>query len=64
MKVITKTPKKVVLEITEAQILEFGFDVLWDKVRNLYPVTSYELFQVNKDKDNSKIIYIELMKKS
>ncbi len=63
MKVVTKTTKKVVLEITETQIEEFGFDIMWDKVRNLYPIAKYYIFQVIKDKDNPKIIFIELLKK-
>lgn len=63
MKVVTKTTKKVVLEITETQIEEFGFDIMWDKVRNLYPISKYYIFQVIKDKDNPKIIFIELLKK-
>lgn len=62
MKVVTKTPKKVVLEITETQIEEFGFDAMWDKVRNLYPIAKYSIFQVITDKDNPKNIFIELLK--
>lgn len=62
MKIVTKTHKKVVLEITENQIEEFGFDIMWDKVRNLYPISKYSIFQIVKDKDNQKIIFVELIK--
>ena len=63
MKLVTKTPKKVVLEIAESQIKELGFDIMWDKVRNLYPFSKYEIFQIVPDKENLKTIFVELLKK-
>ena len=62
MKLITKTPKKVVLEIRKSKLKEVGFDHLWDEVRFHYPDATYNLFSIT-DEDKSMFIEFDLKKK-
>lgn len=61
MKLITKTPKKVVLEIKKSKLIEIGFDELWDEVRNSYPHTTYDLFKITNE-EKSMFIEFDLKK--
>ena len=60
MKLILKTMEKIVIEIHSVEVENDGFDFLWDKIRNVYKVEKYEIFNIEKDKKN-KIIYVELI---
>jgi len=61
MKLITKTPKKVVLEIKKSKLKEVGFDHLWDEVRFYYPDATYNLFSIT-DEDKSMFVEFDLKK--
>lgn len=61
MKLITKTPKKVVLEIKKSKLKEIGFDLLWDEVRFSYPDATYNLFSIT-DEDKSMFVEFGLKK--
>jgi len=61
MKLITKTPKKVVLEIKKSKLREVGFDQLWDEVRDAYPDATYNIFKIT-DEERSMFIEFDLKK--
>lgn len=50
MKTIERTAKKIVIEITKAEMKQKGFDAIWDEIRenfsaNLYEIDSVENFE-------------------
>ena len=60
MRLILKTIQKVVIEVHSKEVEDVGFDAIWDKIRNVYKMDKYEIFNVEKDKEKS-LIYIELV---
>lgn len=60
MRLISKTMEKVVIEVHTKEVENDGFDFLWDKIRNVYKMEKYEIFNIEKDKDKT-LIYIELV---
>jgi hypothetical protein len=60
MRLILKTMEKVVIEVHEKEVADNGFDYLWDKIRDIYKMDKYEIFNIEKDKDKT-LIYIELV---
>lgn len=59
MKLISKSKEKIVIEIHFTEIDNEGFDYLWDKIREVYNVDNYSIFNIEKDK-NQALIYVEL----
>jgi len=60
MRLIMKTMEKVVIEVHTKEVENDGFDYLWDKIRNVYKIDEYEIFNIEKDK-NKTLIYVELI---
>jgi len=60
MRLVIKTFKKVVIEVTNKEIEEKGFDDIWDKIRNVYDINNYEIFIIETNQEK-QITYIELM---
>jgi hypothetical protein len=60
MKVIVKTANKIVWEASVDEIIAKGFDAIWDNIRTSYPSDKFSIFTVEKDKNNSGIIFFEL----
>jgi intein-encoded DNA endonuclease-like protein len=60
MRLILKTMEKVVIEVHTKEVENDGFDFLWDKIRDVYKMDKYEIFNIEKDK-NKTLIYIELI---
>lgn len=60
MRLILKTMEKVVIEAHVKEIENDGFECLWDKIREIYKMDKYEIFNIEKDKDKT-LIYIELV---
>lgn len=63
MKLVAKTMKKVVIELTTNEIEEVGFECLWDRIRGTYKAEHYDVYSIAASKENDKIIFIELIKK-
>jgi hypothetical protein len=63
MRLILKTMEKVIIEAHVKEVEDEGFDFLWDKIRNVYKMDKYEIFNIEKDEYKS-LIYIELIPKS
>ena len=57
MNVLTKTPKKVVIQIEVKKINENGFDVVWDEIRNEFPEDKFYLNNIDIDTENSAIFF-------
>lgn len=56
MKLVSKTSDRVVLEVTETEMSNCGFDDIWDRVRVVYNKESFDIFSINKA-DNSSLNY-------
>ena len=59
MRTVEKTTKKIIIEITAEEVLQSGFEKLWDDIRVLYPEKSYELVSVIESA-SKMIMIIEL----
>ena len=59
MRLIIKTTKKVIIEAHSKEIEDNGFDYIWDKIRDVYKIEDYDVFTIEKDKENA-LIFIEL----
>lgn len=59
MKLIFKSTKKIVVEIQMSEIKRNGFDFIWDKIRTKYNVNSYDIFNIEKDKEEN-FVFVEL----
>lgn len=57
MRVITKTPKKVVLEIEKSTINKKGFDYVWDEIRDVFLEKDFIILCVNSD---SNYVFFQL----
>jgi predicted transcriptional regulator len=44
MRLVSKTTKKVVIEVHTKEIDDNGFDYIWDKIRSVYKIKDYEIF--------------------
>jgi intein-encoded DNA endonuclease-like protein len=62
MILVSKTLKKVVIEVHTKEIEDKGFDYIWDKIREVYKINDYEIFTIEKSKDKS-LVFIELSSK-
>jgi intein-encoded DNA endonuclease-like protein len=60
MRLILKTMEKVVIEVHTKEVENDGFEFLWDKIRDVYKMDKYEIFNIEEDKDKT-LIYIELV---
>lgn len=58
MKIVTKTPRKVVLEVEVSNIEKYGFDFVWDEIRDKFPESKFGKFSINESADD--IIVFEL----
>lgn len=57
MKIVTKTPKKVVLEVQVNNIEKYGFDFVWDEVRDKFPENKFGKFSINDNSDDGIVIF-------
>ncbi len=63
MRVVTKTPKKVVLEVEVEKIETYGFDFVWDEVRDKFPESKFKEFNII-DEAGGDIVVFELINTS
>lgn len=59
MRLVIKTTRKVIIEVHTKEIESNGFDYIWDKIREVYKIEDYDVFTIEKDKENT-LIFIEL----
>lgn len=59
MRLVIKTTRKVIIEVHTKEIENNGFDYIWDKIREVYKIEDYDVFTIEKDKENT-LIFIEL----
>lgn len=64
MRVVQKTLEKIVLEVTAKEIEDEGFDSIWDKIRKVYSIESYDVHVISFDKNSEDILFIELLIKT
>ena len=48
MRLVTKTAKKAVFEVSLEDIAAQGFDSIWDRIRANYPQDQYKLYTADK----------------
>lgn len=60
MELIQKTLEKIVISVTAREIDKKGFDFIWDKVRDAYSVSKFDVISIAADKNNNNIYFIEL----
>lgn len=46
MKVAMRTVKKIVFEVSKAEMEDKGFDSVWDEIRRGYPEKIYDLYTI------------------
>lgn len=63
MRLVSKTVKRVVIEVHTFEVENNGFDYVWDKIREVYKIGDYNIFTIEKSKDKS-LIFIELSSNS
>jgi len=51
---------KVVIEVHTKEVENDGFDYLWDKIRNVYKIDKYAIFNIERDREKT-LIYVELI---
>jgi predicted transcriptional regulator len=61
MKLVTKTLKKVVIELTAKEIEKNSFEFFWDKIRSHYPKEDYDVDSIGCHKGNDQKIFVELV---
>ena len=62
MIIISKTTKKIVLEMFITKLKKNGFDKSWDEIRKLYPAEEFIIENIEKSKFGDKLL-ITLEKK-
>ena len=60
MKIVTRTPNKVVLEVEFDKLDKFGFDFIWDEIRDKFPAKEFKDFTVDK-KTDSGVMFFEFI---
>lgn len=63
MRLLTKTTKKVIIEVHIGEIEKDGFDSIWDKIREVYGLEDYRIFYIYQNKEKT-LTYVELALKS
>jgi predicted nucleotide-binding protein (sugar kinase/HSP70/actin superfamily) len=63
MKIVVKTLKKVVFEVSKNEMKNRGFDSIWDEIRESYPSEIYDLNIVDQNKKGLDLIFFELVSK-
>lgn len=63
MKLVSKTMEKVVLEISAEEIKKDGFEIIWDRIREVYPIAKFDIFSVGTLNKNDEVTFIELTPK-
>ena len=63
MKLVSKTMEKVVLEISAEEIKKDGFLIIWDRIREVYPISKFDIFSVGTLNKNDEVTFIELTPK-
>lgn len=63
MQLIQKTLEKIVISVTSREIEKQGFDFIWDKVRDAYSISKFEVLSITADKKNNNVYFIELAPK-
>jgi len=59
MRLIAKTMRKVIIEVHTKEVEDNGFDYIWDSIREVYKIEDYDVFTIEKNKENT-LIYVEL----
>jgi len=59
MRLIVKTPKKIIIEVHLKEVEKEGFDNIWDKIREVYKISDYKIFYIGKNKEKT-LMFIEL----
>jgi len=61
MRTLERTTDGVIIEVTSSEILEKGFDLVWDEIREVFPENSFVIKKA-EEKIDKKIILIYLKK--
>jgi hypothetical protein len=57
MKIVTKTPRKVVLEVGISKIDRYGFDFVWDEIRDKFPEGKFGKFKIEEDLESENVVF-------
>ena len=60
MKIVTRTPRKVILEVEKIKIEKCGFDFVWDEIRDKFPEDKFGKLIVDQE-SNLDIVVFELL---
>ena len=58
MKIVTRTPKKVILEVEESKIEKCGFDFVWDEIRDKFPEDKFGKLIVEQNEEKSIVVFL------
>lgn len=59
MKLKNKTLNLIVIEVTQREISDLGFDKIWDEIRETYPEKDYETEEFRPSHDGN-LFYVKL----
>lgn len=59
MKLKTKTFNLITIEITKKELIESGFDKIWDEIRDQYSIYDYEMEKFVESQDGT-LFFVEL----
>lgn len=59
MKLVMKTIKRVVFEVTSDEMSKKGFDAIWDNIRAEYPESAYDLY-ITESTSEKDVVFFEL----
>lgn len=62
MKIVLKTPKKIIIEVSDSEMTKNGFDNVWDKIRSDYPEDVYSLHLVESKQEANPSHLFELIR--
>jgi len=57
MKIVTRTPKKAIIQVKKEELEINGFDFVWDEIRKLFPEQTFKLFQLDDNKEEDCIFF-------
>lgn len=56
--------RKIVIEVHKKEIEIHGFDLIWDRIRNVYKIDDFEIFSIEHDKKTGSVVFVELAPRS
>lgn len=62
MKLINKTYTTITIELTRKEMVDIGFDKIWDEIRESYSASDYDMESFRESGDG-RLLYVSLIYK-